>query len=198
MSPGLPAVVDPAAESALPHASPTTPLAGVRKHRNRCTKTIGTGVRKPPESAGKGRKQRATPLTATTIGVLRVWLDERRPAQDEPLFTTTVGRPLSRYAINVIIDCHLKTATATCPALATKKVTAHTLRHTAAMRLLHAGVDTTVIALWLGHESVETTQMYLHADLTLKERALSRTTPIGTLPGRYRPADDLLAFLEAL
>jgi site-specific recombinase XerD len=147
---------------------------------------------------GKGRKERATPLTTTTVNVLRAWLAER-PANDaDPLFVTGRGRALSRYGINAIVDRHVRTATDSCPSLGTKAVSAHTLRHTAAMRLLHAGVDTTVIALWLGHESVETTQMYVHADLTLKERALSRTTPIGGRTGRYRPPDDLLAFLEAL
>jgi len=147
---------------------------------------------------GKGRKERATPLTATTVNVLRAWLAERQADQANPLFVTSRGQALSRYGINAIIDRHLRTATGSCPSLASKIVTAHTLRHTAAMRLLHAGVDTTVIALWLGHESVETTKMYVHADLTLKEGALSRTTPIGSKPGRYRPSDDLLAFLETL
>ena len=79
-----------------------------------------------------------------------------------------------------------------------QQVSPHVLRHTAAMRLLHAGVDIAVIALWLGHESIETTQIYVHADLALKERALDRTTPIGSAPGRYRPPDTLVAFLEAL
>ena len=147
---------------------------------------------------GKGRKERATPLTATTVNVLRAWLAERQADQANPLFVTSRGQALSRYGINAIIDRHLRTATGSCPSLASKIVTAHTLRHTAAMRLLHAGVDTTVIALWLGHESVETTKMYVHAVLTLTERALSRTTPIGSKPGRYRPSDDLLAFLETL
>ena len=147
---------------------------------------------------GKGRKERATPLTATTVNVLRAWLAERQADQANPLFVTSRGQALSRYGINAIIDRHLRTATGSCPSLASKIVTAHTLRHTAAMRLLHAGVDTTVIALWLGHETVATTKMYVHADLTLKERALSRTTPIGSKPGRYRPSDDLLAFLETL
>jgi site-specific recombinase XerD len=147
---------------------------------------------------GKGRKERATPLTSTTVEVLRAWLTERQAGPADPLFATTGGRALSRYGIDAIIDRHVHAATISCPSLASKVVSAHTLRHTAAMRLLHAGVDTTVIALWLGHESVETTQMYVHADLTLKERALSRTTPIGSPPGRYRPSDDLLAFLEAL
>lgn len=158
--------------------------------------TVGTGAH--IRCTGKGRKERATPLTATTVDVLRAWLAERRPAPTDPLFVTTRGRPLSRYGINDILDRHLTTAVRTCPSLATRPISAHTLRHTAAMRLLHAGVDTTVIALWLGHENVETTQIYLHADLTLKERALSRTTPIGTRPGRYQPPDSLLAFLEAL
>jgi site-specific recombinase XerD len=156
--------------------------------------TTGAHVR----CVGKGRKERATPLTRTTVNVLRAWLVDRRAAPPDPLFVTTRGQGLSRYGINAIIDRHVRTATVGCPSLAAKVVSAHTLRHTAAMRLLHAGVDTTVIALWLGHESVETTQMYVHADLTVKERALSRTTPIGGLPGRYRPSDDLLAFLEAL
>ncbi len=98
----------------------------------------------------------------------------------------------------VLVAKHVKAAAGTCPSLAAKQVTPHVLRHTAAMRLLHAGVDTSVIALWLGHENVETTQIYLHADLTLKERALARTTPIDTEPGRYRPGDELLAFLESL
>ncbi len=158
--------------------------------------TLGTGAH--IRCTGKGRKERATPLTPTTVDVLRTWLAERRPAPTEPLFATTLGRPLSRYGINDIVDRHVTAAARTCPSLAIRPISAHTLRHTAAMRLLHAGVDTTVIALWLGHENVETTQIYLHADLTLKERALSRTTPIGTRPGRYRPPDSLLAFLETL
>jgi len=147
---------------------------------------------------GKGRKERATPLTATSVAVLREWTAERRAVPGEALFPTRQGAPLTRYGVTVLVGKHTAAAAATCPSLATRKVTPHVLRHTAAMRLLHAGVDTSVIALWLGHEGVETTQMYVHADLTLKERALARTTPIGTEPGRYRPADELLAFLESL
>jgi site-specific recombinase XerD len=169
-----------------------TELADLRCH----DAFLGTGAH--VRCVGKGRKQRATPLTSTTVETLRTWLAECRATPTDPLFPTTRGQPLSRYGINAIIDRHVHTATASCPSLATKTVSAHTLRHTAAMRLLHAGVDTTVIALWLGHESVETTQMYVHADLTLKERALSRTTPIGNRPARYQPPDSLLAFLEAL
>lgn len=167
-------------------------LAGLR-----CA-DLALGTAAHVRCVGKGRKERATPLTTTTVEILRAWLNERRPAPADPLFATTRGRALSRYGIDAIIDRHVRTATVSCPSLASKKISAHTLRHTAAMRLLHAGVDTTVIALWLGHESVETTQMYVHADLTLKERALARITPIGSPPGRYRPSDALLAFLEAL
>lgn len=147
---------------------------------------------------GKGRKERATPLTAPTTSVLRTWLDERGGEPTDPLFPTSQGRVLSRYGIGAIVQRHAKSAARSCPSLASKTLSPHVLRHTAAMRLLHAGVDTTVIALWLGHEGVETTQMYVHADLTLKERALARIAPIDSAPGRYRPPDRLLAFLEAL
>jgi integrase/recombinase XerD len=147
---------------------------------------------------GKGRKQRITPLTAVTVSVLSVWLTERAGGPDEPLFPTSRGRRLSRDALERRLTNHLGTASVHCPSLREKHVTLHTLRHTAAMQLLHAGVDTTVIALWLGHERVDTTQIYLHADLALKERALARTKPPDAKPGRYRPPDALLAFLEAL
>jgi len=147
---------------------------------------------------GKGRKQRITPLTKTTVTVLRAWLAERHAQPGQPLFPNRTGGRLSRDAVERRLASHLATATQHCPSLRTKNVTAHTLRHTAAMRLLHAGVDTSVIALWLGHEQTDTTQIYLHADLKLKEKALARTTPPHTKPGRYKPPDQLLAFLEAL
>ena len=147
---------------------------------------------------GKGRKQRATPLTATTTAVLKKWLDELDAAPADTLFPTRRGCPLSRYGVTVLVARHADVAAASCRSLAAKKVSPHVLRHTAAMRLLHAGVDTSVIALWLGHESVETTQIYVHADLTLKERALALTAPITSSPGRYRPTDQLIAFLESL
>jgi integrase/recombinase XerD len=130
--------------------------------------------------------------------VLRRWTKERAGAPDQPLFPTSRGRALSRNAIALLVSRHSTTASRSCPTLATKTVTPHVLRHTAAMNLLHAGVDTSVIALWLGHESTEATQIYLHADTAIKERALARTTPVGVKPGRYRPADGLLAFLERL
>lgn len=147
---------------------------------------------------GKGRKHRVTPLTRPVVAVLRAWLSERGGQATDILFPTHTGRTLSRDALEHRLATHVATAVRLCPSLREKTITVHVLRHTSAMRLLHAGVDTSVIALWLGHEQVETTQIYLHADLALKERALSRTTPVHTSPGRYRPPDTLLAFLEAL
>jgi integrase/recombinase XerD len=147
---------------------------------------------------GKGRKDRCTPLTTATVKVLRTWLRERGGDSGDPLFPTRRGTPLSRDAVERLVGKHAKAATATCPSLTEKHVTPHTLRHSTAMALLHAGVDITVIALWLGHETTETTQIYLHADMSIKERALARTTPTGSPPGRYTAPDTLLAFLEAL
>ena len=147
---------------------------------------------------GKGRKQRITPLTTVTVTVLRAWLAERQGEPVHPLFPNRTGGRLSRDAVEKRLAQHITAAEAECPSLKEKNVTAHTLRHTAAMRLLHAGVDTSVIALWLGHEQADTTQIYLHADLELKEKALARTTPTATTPGRYKPPDQLLAFLESL
>jgi integrase/recombinase XerD len=116
----------------------------------------------------------------------------------DPLFPTSRGTPLTHDAVARRLDLHTRTAARGCPTLKHKTITPHALRHTAAMRLLHAGVDTSVIALWLGHENVETTQIYLHADLAIKERALARTKPSTIKPGRYKPSDTLIAFLEAL
>ncbi|MGH2887624.1 MAG: tyrosine-type recombinase/integrase [Solirubrobacteraceae bacterium] len=147
---------------------------------------------------GKGRKQRITPLTRTTAAVLRVWLAERAGHPNDPLFPTIRGGRLTRDALERRLKVHVADAASDHPTLKHKNVTLHTLRHTSAMQLLHAGIDTTVIALWLGHERVDTTQIYLHADLALKEKALARTKPPNAKPGRYRPPDTLLAFLETL
>lgn len=147
---------------------------------------------------GKGRKERITPLTTQACGVLRVWLTERRGAALDPLFPSRRGGPLSRDAVALLVAKHVRAAEQSCPSLGAKAVSPHVLRHTAAMQLLAVGVDTTVIALWLGHEGVETTQIYLHADIAIKERALARTAPANTKPGRYRAPDKLLAFLEGL
>ena len=147
---------------------------------------------------GKGRKDRITPLTRGTVAVLRDWLGERRDDPDTPLFPTRRGTKLSRDAIEHRLAHYTVQAATSCPSLHSKTITAHVLRHTTAMRLLHAGVDTSVIALWLGHVSVETTQIYLHADLKLKEKALARTRPSNGRTGRYQPPDSLLAWLEGL
>jgi site-specific recombinase XerD len=147
---------------------------------------------------GKGRKERCVPLTASTVAVLRVWLQERAGRSDEPLFPTRTGRRLSDDAVERRVATHKALASHRCPSLRSKKLTPHVLRHTSAMSLLHAGVDVAVIALWLGHADIRSTDAYLHADLTIKERALARTTSITSKPGRYRPPDKLLAFLESL
>jgi integrase/recombinase XerD len=147
---------------------------------------------------GKGRKDRITPLIRPTAATLRVWLAERGGHPDDVLLPTRRGDPLSRDAVERLVAKHAAAAVTVCPSLTAKNVTPHTLRHTAAMALLHAGVDTTVIALWLGHEQTDTTLIYLHADLTLKQRALDRVQPPGSKPGRYRPPDAVLAFLDNL
>lgn len=157
---------------------------------------LGTGAH--VRCLGKGRKQRCTPLRPETTTTLHAWLRERHGQPEQPVFPSIRGGRLSREAIERLITKYANVAKLTCPSLKRKKVSPHVLRHAAAMELLQHGVDRSVIALWLGHESVETTQMYLHADMRLKEKALSRITPLGVKPGRYRPDDKLLAFLESL
>ncbi len=147
---------------------------------------------------GKGRKQRATPLRKDCARALRDWLAERAGSDAEPLFVSNRGGRLSRDAVERLVAKYAAQACNSCPTLQNKRVTPHVLRHSAAMQLLQNGVDRAVIALWLGHESVETTQMYVHADLQLKEQAMEKTRPLEAPTGRYRPSDDLLAFLEAL
>ncbi len=190
------------------HKNPMMAPRGYRPHRRpwkprpRTARALWCPRRRRPPAhvrcTGKGRKNRITPLTPTTTAVLEVWLAERASRPDEPAFPTARGGRLTRDALDHRIIKYTEIAAQRCPTLHEKGVTPHTLRHTAAMRLLHAGVDTTVIALWLGHERVDTTQIYLHADLALKERAIARTTPPDTRPGRYKPPDTLLAFLQAL
>jgi len=157
---------------------------------------LGTGPH--ARCTGKGRKQRATPLTEQTVHAVTTWLQERQDPDTAPVFCTRTGAPLSRDAVARLVTKHAATAATRCASLHAKTVTPHTLRHTAAMELLHAGVDITVIALWLGHSSIETSRIYLHADMALKEQALARTTPPDTAPGRYTAPDTLLAFLSQL
>jgi integrase len=157
---------------------------------------LGTGAH--VRCNGKGRKQRSTPLRRETADVMAAWLRELNGKPKDPVFPSIRGGSLSRDAIERLVARHCKTAQPHCPSLRHKKVSPHVLRHTAAMELLHHGVDRSVIALWLGHESVETTQMYLHADMRLKRKALSKITPLGVKPSLYKPNDELLAFLEDL
>ena len=147
---------------------------------------------------GKGRKHRCTPLRRDAVAALAAWLRTQPGAPAEPLFPGIRGRPLSRDAVERLVTRYASAAAERCRSLQGKRVTPHVLRHGTAMELLRHGVDRSVIALWLGHESVETTQMYLHADLRLKEEALAHTTPLLVNPSRYKPSDQLLAFLEAL
>jgi integrase/recombinase XerD len=157
---------------------------------------LGTGAH--VRCMGKGRKERATPLRKDCVEVLRTWLSERQSADGEALFISNRGDRLSRDAVERIVRKHVALASLKCPTLKRKRVTPHVLRHSAAMQLLQNGVDRTVIALWLGHESVESTQMYVHADIELKEKAMAKTQPVTVSPSRYRPSDDLIAFLERL
>jgi integrase/recombinase XerD len=147
---------------------------------------------------GNGRKERVAPLTRQTVAVLRVWMREIDNQPASPLFPSTHGGPLTRDGIERRLAKHVATARPSCPTLRAKRVSMHVLRHTAAMALLNAGVDTSTIALWLGHEQERTTHVYLHADLALKQRTLDRSTPPNGHPGRYRVPDTLLAFLEDL
>jgi len=146
---------------------------------------------------GKGRKERATPLRRDTAKLLAAWIGNDTE-ESRPLFPSIRGERLSRDALEHLVRKHCLTASRTCPSIAAKRVTPHTLRHSTAMDLLHHGVDQAVIALWLGHESVETTQVYIHADMRLKEKALARVAAPDVPTGRFQPDDHLLAFLEGL
>jgi site-specific recombinase XerD len=147
---------------------------------------------------GKGRKERPIPLTRQTVTTLRLWLKERGGGPQDLVFLSRRGGPLSRDAVEKLVAKYARKASEKCPSLAEKNVTPHVLRHTNAVELLQAGVDRAVIALWLGHESIETTQIYLDADLKMREEALARLAPPGTQPGRFQPDDALLRFLAGL
>ncbi len=169
--------------------------AELRSLRHRDVKLgVGAHVR----CTGKGRKTRCTPLRRDVAAALDTWLAERGARPDDPVFPSARGAFLSADALQGLVARHVAAASATCSSLVGRSITPHTLRHTAAMDLLRRGVDLTVIALWLGHESVETTQIYLHADMRIKERALAHAEPSGAVPARFRPKDRLLAFLQSL
>lgn len=146
----------------------------------------------------KGRKERAIPLWAKTAKVLRIWLQEPGGGLSDLVFPNARGRRLSRHGVSYLLSRAVDRAAPDCPSIRGKRVSPHLIRHSTAMHLLQAGVDPAVIALWLGHESVETTHGYVEADLTTKENALDKLTPAGSVRGRFKPADKLLAFLEAL
>ena len=157
---------------------------------------FGTGAH--VRCIGKGRKERCTPLRKEIVVVLRAWLRERNCDSSEPLFPNAHGTQLSRDGVEYLLAKHVKTARKHCPTLKKKRISPHVLRHSTAMDLLQHGVDRTVIALWLGHEKVETTQIYLHADMKLKEQALNKVTPVNIRLKRFRPDDELLEFLQNL
>jgi integrase/recombinase XerD len=161
-----------------------------------CDVSLGTGAH--CKVIGKGRKTRTAPLTTETVAVLRVWLQERGGDDRDPVFPTRRGGPPTPKAIAWLLDKHTTTAAENCPSLRAKRVTPHVLRHTNAMLLRARDVDILTIALWLGHESTKSTEIYLHADNRLKQQAIERTAPIGTPPGRYKPPDPILAFLDGL
>lgn len=203
----------PEADALLAAPDPTTPL-GRRDHLLLAV-ALQTGLRVSEltgltcadiafgagahlRCTGKGRRERATPLTKTTARLLADWLHERGANPGDPLFATRAGGRLSTDAVADLLAKHVAVAAVTCPTLATKNITPHTLRHSCAMNLLQAGIDTSSIALWLGHATTRSTQAYLHADLTIKEQALARTAPPEATGRRYRPPDRLLAFLETL
>ena len=157
---------------------------------------LGTGAH--IQCMGKGRKQRCTPLRKDAVAALRSWMKEQGQAPLDPLFPNIKGGKLSRDAIEYLVAKHVPTARKHCASLVGKRTSPHVLRHTTAMDLLQHGVDRTVIALWLGHESTETVDVYLHANLDMKERALAKTAPPNITRGRYRPDDNVLAFLQSL
>ena len=210
----LPAFLTHPQTQALLDAISTTTWTGRRDHAM-FTLAVQTGLRLSeitsltPSSihlaegahvacTGKGRKARTTPLTKTTTAVLATYLKERKNRPGEALFPNPQGRALSPDAVQQRLTTHLARAVTSCPELAEKHITVHTLRHTAAMRFLEAGIDTAVIALWLGHESIATTGIYLHADLNIKRTALERTRQPDTPAGDYHPDDPLLSWLQTL
>jgi site-specific recombinase XerD len=147
---------------------------------------------------GKGRKERCTPLAKSTVAVLKAWLREPLRGDGRLLFPNAQGGRLTVHGVKYMLNKHAATAAKVCPSLKGKRVTVHLLRHTMALEMLQAGVDCAVIALWLGHESVETTQIYLEATLAMKEKALAKTTPLCGRPGHFRPGDKLMSFLNSL
>jgi integrase/recombinase XerD len=162
----------------------------------RCDIVLGSGAH--VRCYGKGRKERCTPLTKQTVAVMKAWLQEMGGSESDVLFPNARGSQLSPDGVQYLLAKHVAQVRKTCPSLKEKRVSPHVLRHTAAMELLQSGVDHSVIALWLGHESPQTTHIYLQADLALKEKILEKTKPLDVKASRYRPSDKLLEFLNSL
>lgn len=167
-------------------------LTGIRRD----DVVLGTGSH--VRVTGKGRKERCTPLSKDSRAVVTAWLREPVRAPDQPVFPNARGGQLSAHGVQYLVAKHVATARRACPSLARKRVSPHVLRHTTAMDLVHEGIDRSTLALWLGHESIETTQIYIDADLEMKSKILDKTTPPSGKPGRYRPDDTLMAFLKSL
>jgi site-specific recombinase XerD len=163
------------------------------RHEDLCV-GVGAHVR----VIGKGRKERCTPLSKNTRAVLAAWAREPPLSEGQPLFPNARGGNLSSHGVHYLLNKHVRAAAVTCSSLNSKRVSPHVLRHTTAMDLLQEGVEQSTIALWLGHASIETTQIYLDADLAMKQAVLDKTNPPEGKPGRYRPDDPLLAFLKGL
>lgn len=147
---------------------------------------------------GKGRKERCIPLAKPTVKIVKNWMNESVRGSDQIVFPNANGKQLTVHGVQYLLNKHKKVAIKRCPSLESQHVTVHRLRHTMAMDLLQSGVDRAVIALWLGHESSETTQVYLDATLELKEKALSKLSPIQSPAKRFHPSDELLDFLNNL
>lgn len=158
--------------------------------------TLGTGAH--VRCHGKGRKERAVPLSKALMRTLRVWLRERNGQDHEPLFPNAQGQRLSRDGVDYILRKHVRTAAGICPSLRRKHITPHTLRHTTAVHLLQAGAGLSIIALWLGHEHLDTTQIYVESDIEHKRKILEKTPPFNGQSVRFRPSDSLMAFLDSL
>jgi site-specific recombinase XerD len=197
-------VAAPDARTWIGNRDRTLPLVAVQTGLRNCELTalrrqdVALGIGAHVRCLGKGRKMRCTPLRPDVIAVLKEWLLRQPGEPGDPVFPSSRGGHLSADALQRLVSRNVAIARRTCPSLKEKSVTPHTLRHAAAMSLLQHGVDLSVIALWLGHESSETTQIYLHADMRLKERALAHANPCGVVPTRYKAPDPLLAFLENL
>jgi site-specific recombinase XerD len=165
---------------------------------NLCCKDVALQTGAHVHCTGKGRKERCTPLRKEAVSALRSWLRERQGQPTDALFPNARGQSLSRDGVEYLLAKHVRTAQGRCPSLKAKRVSPHVLRHSMAMDMLQHGVDRSVIALWLGHECMSTTQVYLHANMELKEQALAKTKSLKTKNGRYHATGALLNFLQGL